>query len=136
MTLTMIRKFNRTYSNFIFFVLCSFASMSFAIPAKRSDVEKAAAHFLHLSNKTVPLSLRKSNTHIENIQELDHPATQQLLAYVVNLNPFGFIIVGNEMDLEPVIAYSYQHDWNPDTTNANLFYHLLLSDLDARHRNL
>ena len=68
--------------------------------------------------------------------ELRSPATGDLLAYVFELDPQGFIVVTAETRLLPVVAYSdtAQFSWEESPLNALLW--ILRTDLRLRMRAL
>lgn len=68
--------------------------------------------------------------------ELRNPATGDLLAYVFELEPQGFIVVTVETRLLPVVAYSdtAQFSWEESPLNALLW--ILRTDLRLRMRAL
>ncbi|NCC73071.1 MAG: T9SS type A sorting domain-containing protein [Sphingobacteriia bacterium] len=54
------------------------------------------------------------------------------LAFVAHLKPVGFVLIANSRLLEPVIAYSFESDWNIGGEEDYIFKSLVYSDLKAR----
>ncbi|MEN8194566.1 MAG: C10 family peptidase, partial [Bacteroidota bacterium] len=69
--------------------------------------------------------------NIRSIEEIKNPTTTKTIGFVVNLERKGFLILSNDTKIKPVIAYSFNHSWDYDTTN-NIFLQILKADLNNR----
>jgi hypothetical protein len=58
--------------------------------------------------------------------------TDELLAYVFDLSPQGFVVVSGDNDLPPVIAYSEHGSFPRDEDPENILLHMLREDLGLR----
>lgn len=59
-----------------------------------------------------------------------------VLAYVADLEPFGFIALSADTDVGPVIAYSFQASFPTSGDTKNPLYRLLRADLKLRAKSL
>ncbi|NOY60175.1 MAG: T9SS type A sorting domain-containing protein [Calditrichaeota bacterium] len=127
----MKKHFNVLFVVMLF--MASFHNPVFSKTANVADIQKIAREFLtwktsfHTFNKN-------TNTYVENITPLDDLQSNNLLAYIVNLAPEGFLVISAETNFEPVIAYSFRHNWIADT--SAVFYKILLRDLRNRKNAL
>jgi len=60
------------------------------------------------------------------------PATGDTLAYVVDLAPTGYVVLGPDTYLPPIIAYSDESAFQWDEGPSNILLNLLRADLAAR----
>ena len=90
--------------------------------------QKAAASWFQSSiafnkaslQKTVNLPITNTGDFLENNIVIKDNFNQETLAYVIKLNPQGFIIVSPNTDIFPVIAYSTESQFNPEPSNQNI----------------
>ncbi len=109
------------------------AKLVLANPISTKDVQQVAENFIAWQNRTNPSILKKKSIHsIRKLEGFYEPGTKENLAYIVSLEPKGFFILSTETDIEPIIAYSFQQDWSSDTSEVNVFYHLLRHDMKMR----
>lgn len=101
----------------------------------KKDVQKVASNFIDNKNVINNYSTRKTVIGLDRIDVINSPQTQEILAYVVNLTPKGFVIISTDTDLKPIISYSFRHNWNTDTGINNIFYQMLLKDMKLRKQN-
>jgi len=69
---------------------------------------------------------------IRDIQRLSDDKTKKSLAYVVNVNPTGFVVTSSNTDITPVIAYSYENDFVFKDIEGNVLLEILRTDLQNR----
>lgn len=69
---------------------------------------------------------------LEAINEIKAHNSDIIIAYTATLHPKGFIICSADTNLEPIIAYSFRHDWSEDSSEANILYQILANDLQQR----
>ncbi|MDZ7721407.1 MAG: C10 family peptidase [candidate division KSB1 bacterium] len=117
-------------------LLISLLCLLFMAPALHSEpitpeqAQMAAANFTHKRQEsTARLSKPVSATLKSTIHDADKP-----LAFIAELEPTGFLILSGDTDLQPVIAYSFRHAWNADTSSDNPLYHLVKHDLMLRRQ--
>lgn len=89
---------------------------------KRSEVKKVYGN---------ELKSLTSNS-IGEVKELRLWEDGELLAYVFQLNPKGYIVVPSNCALPPVMAYSYSNDFSWEETSQNILLHLLRRDITLR----
>jgi len=63
---------------------------------------------------------------------VQNPATGDILAYVVDLVPTGYVVLGPDTCLPPIIAYSDESAFQWDEGPSNVLLNLLRADLAAR----
>jgi len=73
---------------------------------------------------------------ILNTRKIDIINSTEAIGFISHLSPKGFIVISNNKNLPPVIAYSLIHNWNEDNINSNSFFQLLKNDLDNRIDNI
>ena len=56
----------------------------------------------------------------------------KVLAYVLDLEPNGFIVISSDTDIKPIIAYSFKSDFIVDDNCGNALYHMVLKDMKLR----
>ena len=66
------------------------------------------------------------------VHELRDVDGDQLLGYVYDLQPRGFVVVAADTEIVPVIASSYETSFSWDESAENLMLHLLRADLALR----
>ena len=71
----------------------------------------------------------------KNIEEI-YDEESNLLAYVTELKPEGFIVFSSSESLYPVIAYSYRGFFNYEKTDDNTLLNLILVDLGCQNTTL
>jgi hypothetical protein len=107
------------------------ALLAQAIP--QHVVENAAGHFIEQAfrphGNRVLMKVRPAPSAIESLHD---PKTGTILAHIVHMQPNGFVVFSNDRGIEPVIAYSFDGHFSPDTTSENHFYHMLIRDLSSR----
>jgi hypothetical protein len=96
------------------------------------EIKSVANNFLETQSK-----LRKiPQLEIVEIHPLKVFPSEKAIANIIKLNPKGFLVVSNDINYPPIIAYSFNHNWNDDTSSNNLLYHLLIRDMDWRSKSL
>jgi TonB family protein len=58
--------------------------------------------------------------------------TGGVLAYIMTLEPIGFLVVSADTDLSPIIAYSFKSNYYPDNEPRNILFNMLKKDLELR----
>jgi len=115
--------------------LLLFSSVSFSRSVSKQEVETISQNYLNRIGQHQSTALSKRTPHtIKSIEELSNPATGGLLAYVVNIEPRGFMILSPATEFEPLIAYSIRHDWIAEPSVNNPLYQFLLKDLELRQK--
>jgi len=67
---------------------------------------------------------------ISEVRELK--ADGEILAYILDLDPEGCIVISSDTDIRPVIAYSFEGRFSMEDAPDNVFLHLL--EWDIRNR--
>lgn len=73
----------------------------------------------------------KGNCHSINHSEFDHP-----IAYVVELEPKGFIVFSGSKELFPIISYSLDSKFNYKQSSNNVLLDMLITDLTCQFLTL
>ncbi|UCE07180.1 MAG: C10 family peptidase, partial [bacterium] len=106
----------------------------FSKQVNKDEVARVAESFLEW---TITNSLSKQIIrNIKIIEEFKNQKNQQVLGYIVNVRPKGFLVISSDTNMEPIIAYSFQHNWSSDTSSTNTLYHILLQDMRFRKQAL
>lgn len=113
-------------------VIISYYSYLFARQANTSEIKTVTSNFLKIQS-----TIRKiPKPEIAGVRNLRLPTFNKIVANVIELDTQGFVVVTNNTDLPPIIAYSFNHDWIDDTSSQNVLYHLLINDLTWRSKLL
>ena len=127
-----MRRINLLVVTIILLALFS-AEIALAKETHQPAVRTLAINFLERRNKIrVTASQQRSPLILTSINEFRHPAENHIMAYIAHVAPKGFIILSAETDIEPVIAYSFRYNWDPDTGSANILYSMLIADSRLR----
>ena len=123
----------KTVLIFIFVFLCIFffSSVVFSHVVSENETRKVAQNFLDRKNYTfASISSKQNIKKIYKIEALTDPNKNEVLAYIVNVEPKGFLIISADTDVEPIIAYSFRHNWN--NKRSTVLHQILLHDLNLR----
>jgi formylglycine-generating enzyme required for sulfatase activity len=127
------------------FVFCVFlSSRLFAKPVSVDQARKAAATMVKAETK------RMSKMAINLAQEIEKQTTQkqyvltdtkeirgnngELLAYVTELEPEGFIITSADDKIRPILGYSFKGRFPFQDSKQNVLLHLVQWDVQARNK--
>ncbi|MBL7104149.1 MAG: C10 family peptidase [Bacteroidales bacterium] len=73
---------------------------------------------------------------IKNDKNIYYNKEGKALFYIFELNPSGYIVVTGDTDLPPVIAYSFENDYQLTGSQENILIKLLISDIKLRLKNI
>ncbi|MBI5538845.1 MAG: C10 family peptidase [Bacteroidia bacterium] len=77
------------------------------------------------------IELKKADIiYVNNCVEIK---TNSIIAFVVNLNPKGYIVVSANTDLPPIIAYSFESNFG-ELNESNPLFSIIISDLTNRNK--
>jgi len=117
-------KTKKIYLIGILFIILVFQSLLFAVPIDLNIAEDVADFQLVVKEKTDDYSF--SNITVFQNDEGD------TLAYIANLEPYGFIIVTPNTDITPILAYSFNCNFPRDDDENNILYHMVKNDMELR----
>jgi hypothetical protein len=87
------------------------------------------------TNKIV--QLKKSDQYsIKDVENYYSNEYGRKLFYVFEIIPVGFIVVSSETNLPPVIAYSFDNNFNKLNSGENSLEEMLISDIQLRFGNI
>ena len=86
---------------------------AFAFQVNYEEASKVAAMKLQVSNH--------KELNIANVNEMIGEQGE-ILAYVFDLNPVGFIVISTDTDIAPIVAYSFRTDFSMEKSNFNQGY--------------
>jgi hypothetical protein len=116
-----------------------FSSGVFAKPVSMQMAEDVARTHLRANNERERLAALTAQKVFENrsistpdIIELQDNQTGEILAYVLGLNPEGFIVVSPDTDITPVIAYSFKGNFPLEDFQDNVLLHMVTWDMENR----
>ena len=73
-------------------------------------------------NKQFNLNANKSQITIRSIDTIKDTDNDDIIIYIYNLNPIGFILIPNSDKSEPYLAYSFNSNFRKDNLPDNLFF--------------
>ena len=119
----------------IYFLCILFTSENvYSQEVKKDEVRLVANNFILQRNAmAIKNTSQQTPFGVKKIEQLYEKKSQETIAYIVNVEPSGFVVISNNTKIEPIIAYSFRHNWNPDTSQANIIYHMLQQDLRIRN---
>ncbi|MFC2088297.1 C10 family peptidase [Calditrichota bacterium] len=98
-------------SNYVILFLYFYVS-AYAEQVSLKDVRSISQNFLSLQESRYSHVLKSyTPSTIDETIILSDQANNDTLAYIVNLIPAGFIVISNDTDIEPVLAYSLENDF-------------------------
>ncbi len=123
-------------------IFASFISLSpgllFSKPVTESTVEAVAATHLAIQDEVERKILEKKGIKeyrehtISGTRELKDSETGEVLAYVLALEPKGFIVISSDTDIPPVIAHSFNCDFPLEAPEPNPLLDLVWWDMENR----
>jgi hypothetical protein len=132
------------------FAICvffSFSSTAVAAPVTPTIAESVGATFSRAQDAVEMARLEKGAAQgeaaiqwpghvISDVRELKSGETGDILAYVFALEPKGFVVVSPDTDITPVIAYSFEGDFNWEASEHNALLNILTYDMKQRMAGL
>jgi len=102
-----------------------------------SDLAKQAAT-IFLDDLQRTEMRKKGQSSARHISQVRHLADEDgnILAYVIVLNPDGYIVTSSDTDIRPVIAYSLNGNFPFEDSPDNLLLHTVLRDMKNRNSAL
>jgi len=130
-------------SVFIVSLLFIFSSAAYAAPVTDTIAEKVGSAFLTAQDSLERSIIENRNAQgeavepyadhaISGVNELRDEGTGEVLAYVFALEPMGFVVVSPDTDITPIIAYSFEGDFNWEDSEHNALLHMLTYDMRSR----
>ncbi len=113
--------------SFIFSLLC------FSDPVNLDSVMRVSETHIILQRQSSSITAKTffiSNYSILNITELKED--EQILGYIVELDPEGFIAISANTDIHPVIAYSFDGNFSMEDSSENIILKIIKLDLKSR----
>ena len=112
-------------------VLALLAAGASARPVETHEAECAALSALPTSSSS-HVGPAAMASEIVAVHELRDEDDVQVLGYVYDLHPRGFVVVAADTEMVPVIASSFETSFSWDESAENLLLHLLRADLALR----
>ena len=69
---------------------------------------------------------------IQTVRLLEDTDTGETLAYILDLEPKGFVAISSDTDIRPVIAYSYYSNFSMEDLEHNVLLYMLKKDMRNR----
>jgi hypothetical protein len=126
-------------SLFVFFVFLS--SQLFAKPVATEQAQKVVDTFL-LIQKSHDEKIRKELRRSSQVQSIQFARKDvrkisnrdgTVLAYVVNLDPRGFIVTSADSNLSPILAYSFNCEFSFEDSKDNILLNMIKQDGKTKH---
>jgi len=107
---------------------------SSAAPVDCEDAENVAAVFVQLQVARLSASglAPVGPDEVGEVVPISDPVTGETLAYVVNLQPEGFVVTSADTQIQPVIAHSVRGSFPLEDDANNVFLQLVRTDLKLR----
>ena len=103
---------------------------------KKEEALKAVSAFLSYNKNTnISLLLQPTSIREDNIKTIISNEEQEL-AYIVELNPQGYIVTSCDRKITPIIAYSFNCNFNYIDKESNILLKMLKYDLALRVKNI
>jgi len=119
---------------------------SLAEPVNVEQVRKTSDTFLNLQHIRQRKQIRLFSVKGEQeppVREFTAAGLREIcgddgivLAYIIELEPRGFISTSADTDITPIIAYSFRSSFPPDGSRNNPLYRLLKEDMKLRAKAL
>ncbi len=121
----------------VLIAICFFAALldlTFADGVSIKLVRKVAEVHLQVQNLKEQFfqDLPKAEYSIKDIKSLRNESGANVLAYIVNLNPKGYIVISPDTDIRTIIAYSFTSDFIFKDSPENALLHIVTQDLKNR----
>lgn len=107
-------------------VTISILLISLSLSARQINYNEAT---LVANNKLAELK----KDEIKSINNCNEIKTNCIIAFVVNLNPQGYIVVSSDTDLPPIIAYSFESNFG-EVNASNPLFSIIVADLTNRNK--
>jgi len=121
--------------NIFILILFSYES-SLAKTVDEDIIRQIAQIFLKEKSTIYTRALNKQMIYsIDKIEQLNHLTDNSFLAYIIYIQPKGFLIISPLPGNDPVVAYTFNHNWNPNINKNDFIYTLLCLDLNLRKEN-
>jgi len=91
---------------------------------------KTSPPYIHAEQQKNPFKMK------DGVVEVQDEKGEEIVAYVVNLEPTGYVIIAPDDRMTPVIAYSTKSQYIHDETKENILLQLLRADIPERRRAL
>jgi len=102
--------------------LVSLSLRIFAVLSSINDATDVAEFYLELYHDSLSVDTVVEFKDDKNVT----------VAYIANLSPLGFIALSVNTDIQPIISYSVQNDFDYDSDPENVLYHMLMNDMTER----
>ena len=101
-----------------------------------SSIRHIAQNFLnHKKSMHTQTLIKQIDYTIDRMEQLIKSSDNTVLAYIVKVKPKGFLIISPQLDQDPVIAYSFRHNWHSGITEDHPLYYIITMDLKLRGEN-
>ena len=107
---------------------------SYADPVDSDMVKKAANNFLS-HQITIGLQKPALPSKISEIKIIEDD-NKTKIAYIIELEPEGFLILSGDTDINPLLGYSYKGEFKFQEYHLNTLLHLVKWDIEARLKNI
>ncbi len=120
----------------ILLIIGSFSNTVLIAEQDTNDTEIGYGYFVDIASaiKVANYKIDKcSNSDIFSIEKTTEIfSDNEILFYIIDLNPQGYVAVSANSNLPPVIAYSFTDDFSGDLEIENLFLNILKTDIKYR----
>jgi len=114
-------------------ILVTFTGVIFAKKIDLSMAQQIGAVQLRIRKQIrLTQALPPVEYSIQTVRLLKDTETREVLAYILDLKPKGFVAISTDTDIKPVIAYSYHSSFSMEDVRANVLLHMLKQDMKNR----
>jgi len=118
-------------NNKVWFLLVVTLFFNYALFAKQVPFNSCT----EIANKRLEQLGKLNEYSISNSSEILTQDGENVLFYVFELHPKGYIVTTSESNLPPIIAYSYNSNFY-DEENGNILMNMLKTDISLRLENI
>jgi len=115
------------------FILVFFTGVIFAKKVDLSMAQRVGAVQLQVRKQIrLTQALPAVEYSIQTVRLLKDTETREVLAYILDLKPKGFIAISTDTNIKPFIAYSYHSNFSMEDVQDNVLLHMLKQDMKNR----
>ncbi len=115
----------------ILFVIVVHSSVVFAQAVSMHAAETASRAFLRQKAEQGSSVGKAAAANVTRVRELRAPDSDATVGFVAELAPVGYVLIGPDERIEPVISYSLTHDF-PWSESGHFLVRVASADLAAR----
>ena len=114
-------------------ILVTFTGIIFAEKIDLSIAQQVGTVQLQVRKQIgLAQALSPAEYYIQTVRLLEDTDTGEALAYILDLQPKGFVAISSDTDIRPIIAYSYYSNFSMEDLEHNVLLYMLKQDMRNR----